>query len=215
MLKKYAKSLKDAGLDRLNISLNTLKEDRFKKITPCGNFSSVFEGIEESKKIGFNGTKINVVLIRGINDDEVLDFINLTKNEDITIRFIEFMPIGNAIEYFDKCYLDSNHILSTCPQLEKIADDGVSVVYKYPGFIGKIGLIKPISDKFCKFCNRIRITSDCKLRLCLHNDYSIDLKGKSREDLKKVIKNGIMKKFYSHNIDDKVFSNTNMNEIGG
>ena len=153
--------------------------------------------------------------MKSINDDEIKDFVELTRVENIIVRFIEYMPIGAAIKNFDKYYMPSNVVLSTCPDLKKIKDDGVSLLYKCDGYKGSVGLIKPVSDKFCSTCNRIRLTSDCMLRFCLHNSKSVSLKGLHKEELIDTIKKSICLKPYSHQFEKGLFLTKEMNTIGG
>lgn len=214
LLAPIAQDLKNAGVDRINISLNTLKKDKFSTITPTGNFDDVIDGFNEAKKV-FDNIKLNVVLMKGINDDEIRDFVELTRTEPITVRFIEFMPIGMASAQFEKRFIPSSSVLSGVKGLVKIKDDGVSQLYKLDNAVGRVGLINPVSCKFCSKCNRLRLTDDGKLRMCLHSDYAVNLKGLSDKDVDNAIKEAISKKPYSHHFEDGLYAQTLMNNIGG
>jgi len=220
LLSKYAGELKEAGLNRVNISLDTLKKDKYKDITRGGDISEVFKGIEAAKKNGLFPIKMNVVLIRGFNSDEIDDFVDMTIKEDIEIRFIELMPFGqNAYEYSENKYISNEEILKSMPQLEKTEDKSSRVCkyYRMPKAKGKIGLISPTSGKFCDKCNRIRITSDAKIKPCLHSNEEIDIRemvidGYSYEEILKVAMNN---KPEMHKLDERIFTSREMNRIGG
>lgn len=220
LLEKYAKELKDAGLDRVNISLDTLNEDKYKDITRGGDLNRVFRGIEQAKKAHLTPIKLNTVLIGGFNDDEIEDFVYLTSKEKIDVRFIELMPIGEASDWANKKFVSNEEVLKRVKELKKIKTDDLSspaVYYKLPNGKGKIGIINPISCKFCEYCNRIRLTSSGKLKLCLHSDREIDLKSALRngENLKNIISDAIEQKPESHHLEDGKYIIKNMNQIGG
>lgn len=217
LLSQFAKELKSAGVSRLNISLDTLNEEKFKEITNTDCLNNVLNGIYCAQSQGFDDIKINVVLIDSFNIDEINDFVLLTKDNDITIRFIELMPIG-ATKYWEKSkFVGADIVLQKCPELSRVSFDGVSELYEVEGYKGKIGLIRPVSNKFCSLCNKIRITSDGKIKTCLHSDDEFNLSGLSDKELKEVILEAITNKPYSHNISSVCFSSTKrfMNQIGG
>lgn len=220
LLKKYAKKLKDAGLNRVNISLDTLNKEKFKEITRGGNLLEVLDGIEEAKKVGLTPIKINTVLIGDFNTDEIEDFVYITKDEEIDVRYIELMPIGEASDWAEKKFVSNDMILDTVKQLKKVqASDPSSpaVYYKLPNGKGKVGIINPISCKFCDACNRIRLTSHGKLKLCLHSDEEIDFKDilRSGGNLEKAIKEAILKKPEEHHLEEGKYIIKNMYQIGG
>lgn len=220
LLKEYAKPLKEAGLNRVNISLDTLNKEKYKTITRGGDLSKVLEGIEEAKKVGLQPIKINTVLIGGFNDDEVLDLINITRDEYIDVRFIELMPIGQASNWAVEKFISNNKVLETAKTLIPVDREDISspaTYYKLPGAKGKVGIINPITCKFCEHCNRIRMTSTGKLKLCLHSNSEIDLKSSLRngEDLEEIILKSILKKEESHHLEDGNYITRNMNQIGG
>lgn len=220
LLKEYAQSLKDAGLNRLNISLDTLKPDKYKEITRGGDLSKVFEGIKEAKRVGLEPIKINTVLIGDFNDDEILDLINITKEDYIDVRFIELMPIGEAADWAKEKFISNEKILEVAKDLIPVEREDISspaVYYKLPDGKGKVGIINPITCKFCEYCNRIRLTSTGKLKTCLHSNMEVDLREALRKemDLEKLIIDSIYKKEESHHLEDGNYITRNMNQIGG
>lgn len=215
LLKDMAKDLFDAGVDRLNISLDTLKKDKFERITRGGNLDDVLEGIKEAKRVGFKNIKINVVLIGGFNDDEIADFAKFAKKEELVVRFIELMPIGQGKEMSRSSFVSNDLILKSIPELIKTKDDGVSIEYSFKDSKGKIGLISPLSNSFCKYCSRIRLTSDGKIKPCLHSSLEIPTNGLNGDDLVETIKKAIRLKPEKHHLETGSDSKDNMNEIGG
>lgn len=220
MLKKYAKELKNAGLNRVNISLDTLNPKKYSHITRGGDIKNVLEGIEEAKKVGLTPIKLNVVLIKGFNEDEIEDFVNLTRDENIDVRFIELMPIGQVCQWSLNRYLSNNTVLEKCSYLERIesADKASpAVYYKLKNGKGRVGLINPISCKFCSNCNRMRLTADGKIKACLHSDEEIDIMKYLRQDMdiSEILKNIIKDKPKEHNLEDGSYIKRNMMAIGG
>lgn len=220
LLKKYAKELKEAGLDRVNISLDTLNRDKYKEITRGGSLEKVLEGIEIAKEVGLTPIKINTVLIGGFNDSEIEDFINLTIYDDIDVRFIELMPIGEAQDFSEDNFISNDLIIERNPELiQVIKADKASPAnyYKHPDAKGKIGIINPISCKFCSNCNRIRLTSTGKLKLCLHSNREIDLRSPIRngDNIRDLLIDSILSKEKEHKLEDKEYISRNMNQIGG
>lgn len=220
LLKKYAKDLKEAGLNRVNISLDTLNPKKYSHITRGGNINEVLEGIEEAKKVGLTPIKLNVVLIKDFNEDEIEDFVNLTKDQEIDVRFIELMPIGQVCQWSLNRYLSNSVVLEKCHYLEKIESKDKSspaVYYKMENGKGRVGLINPISCKFCSNCNRIRLTADGKIKSCLHSDNEIDLMKPLREgiDISETLKDIIKDKPKEHNLEEGSYIKRNMMAIGG
>ena len=217
LLSTYAVGLMKAGVSRINISLDTLKKDKFKRITGTDNFDRVIESIKFAESIGFDNIRINVVLIGGFNDDEIIDFIELTKDNSYFIRFIELMPIGASNKFDKSSFISSDVVLSADERLKKISNNGVAEVYKIDGYKGCVGLIRPMTNKFCAQCNRIRVTADGKLKTCLHSNDETDLRGLSGCNLEESIKKAISQKPLSHNLETSCFRETSrfMNEIGG
>ncbi|MBC3888312.1 GTP 3',8-cyclase MoaA [Acetobacterium paludosum] len=221
LLPKYAKELKKAGLTRVNISLDTFDPDKYHQITRWGHIEDVLAGIEAAKEVGMHPIKINTVLIKGFNDDEIGSFVNFTKDHEVDIRFIELMPLGESISFAENKYLSNDEVLRQVPELQPVVEldkSGPAIYYRLPGAKGKVGLINPISKHFCKECNRIRVTSDGKIKPCLHSDFEIDIvalrkEGKSYEE---ILKQAIGEKPEQHHIDENEKQLLrNMNEIGG
>lgn len=207
-------TLKKAGLKRINFSLDTMNRDKFTEITRRGEIDSTINAINKAIEMGFI-VKINVVVIGGFNDSEIEDFINLTKDNDIEVRFIELMPIGIAADWDQKSFVSTESLIKDY-RLEEVSSDGVARLYQIPGFKGKIGLISPMSCKFCSTCNRMRLTADGKLKPCLHSFDEINLKGLSYEEIDKAIESAIFNKPRAHNLnEEKSHSLRNMNKIGG
>lgn len=220
LLKDYADRLKKAGVDRVNISLDTMNKDKFRKITRCGNLDDVLEGIRAAKEAKLLPIKINVVLIGGFNDDEMQDFINLTIRDEIEVRFIELMPIGEAAGWSKECFISGQEVLNRIPNLIPLPFKGhgsVARMFKLPNSKGKVGLISPVSNHFCTYCNRIRVTPDGKLKSCLHSSQEIALRGADPKELEDLLIQGMLLKPLRHNIGTVHVSETprNMNEIGG
>lgn len=214
LLPQMAAELRSAGVRRLNISLDTLRPTRFAYMTRTGCLEDVLRGIEAAEREGFTDTKLNVVLVRGFNDDEIGDFVELTRERPIEVRFIELMPIGPGAQ---GGFLPSGAVLETCPELESADTDGVARRFRLPGGAGLVGLIEPMSHRFCSDCNRIRVTADGKLKPCLHSDQEIPLRGLAGEALRRAIQDGIRSKPQRHHMAETGHSGSrrDMNEIGG
>lgn len=222
LLKTLARPLKEAGLDRLNISLDSLKPDRFREITRGGVLGEVLSGIEESLLVGFQPVKINVVLQKGFNTDEISDFARMTLEKPLHIRFIEFMSREAAEEsrfFSNEATLE---VLRELGRLEPVSDEsgaGPASYYQYAGAPGKIGLISPISHKFCATCNRIRLTSEGRLILCLGSPEFLDVKrllreGIGDEELREQIVHAIQGKPSGHEFGSSGIARE-MSSIGG
>ncbi|MEW6570575.1 MAG: GTP 3',8-cyclase MoaA [Nitrospirota bacterium] len=186
-LAQYAEELADAGLDRVNISLDSLKPERYKEITRGGVIEFVLRGIEASEKAGLAPIKINMVPIRGINDDEIAEFAKITLTSPYQVRFIEFMPFGTEDMWNKERFISSEEIKSIVEQIgnlipAKMRKSGPARYFRFDGAAGVIGFISPISNHFCKECNRLRLTADGKLRPCLFSETEIDLKPALRDN---------------------------------
>ncbi len=209
LLKKYAKGLKEAGLNRVNVSLDTLNEAKYGEITRGGHLSSVLEGMEEAKKVGLLPLKINVVLIGGFNDEEIRDFVGLTVDEAVDVRFIELMPIGQAAGWAKTNFIANDTVREQIPELIPIYTGDRSSpakYYKLPNGKGKVGLINPISSHFCKYCNRLRLTADGRLKPCLHSNQEVDVKLALRSgvrDLRDIMERAILAKPAQHTLNDQ------------
>jgi len=225
LLKDQAAGLKNAGLKRINISLDSLKSERFNKITGRDKLPAVMEGIEEAGRVGLAPVKINVVVMRGVNDDELLDFARLT-TDGWNVRFIELMPILNkglqqpefvsAKEMWDT--ISSLGELRPCSPLE---GNGPASYYQLPGATGTIGFITPVSEHFCFKCNRLRLTADGKLLPCLLASEEIDLRsplrgGASAEEIGQLILRAVAAKPEGHKVSQGVVSQKRlMTQVGG
>ncbi|MBM4056023.1 MAG: GTP 3',8-cyclase MoaA [Planctomycetes bacterium] len=182
-LKDYAKILREIAVFRLNISLDSIQEEKFKQITRGGNLKDVLDGIEEVLKLKFKNTKINVVAMKGINDDEFEDFARLTLERNLEVRFIEYMAMNKSTLASGDMFIPSadiihaiekNHELIPLPK--PALGSGAARIYKMKGALGTIGFVSAVSQPFCDSCNRLRLTSEGKLRSCLLSGGEVDLK---------------------------------------
>ena len=170
-----------AGVQRLNVSLDSLRPERFEKITRGGDLKEVLKGLDTAIQVGFPPPKINIVAMRGINDDEIFDFVDLTHTLGSSIRFIEYMPTLNEADW-QKRWISGDEILAQIASqyplehVDKGAYAGPSTDYRIPGASGTIGFITAVSNHFCEQCNRIRVTSTGRAKSCLFSEDSIDLK---------------------------------------
>jgi len=211
LLGRYAAELKSAGLRRVNISLDTLKQDKFKFITrTTNNLDDVLEGIEVAKSVGLNPVKLNMVVMSGVNDDELLDFAAKTVNEGWHVRFIEFMPVTSQ-STITSPFLSVSDMRKRLEQLGELepclpsVGNGPAKYFRLPQAKGTIGFITPVSEHFCFHCNRLRLTADGKLRPCLLSEDEIDLKqplrnGISLAGLKLLIEEAVAKKPLQHHL---------------
>lgn len=207
-------SLKEYGISRINFSLDTLDREKFRLITGSDKLEEVQRTIDKAIELGFK-VKINAVLIKGFNDKEIADFVELTRDSDIEVRFIELMPIGADLDFDKNNYKENLHILDGYSRKD-LGFDGVARTFTIEGHKGRVGLISPLSHKFCKDCNRIRLTADGKLKACLHSREEISIKGLSLEEKKKIIRESIYKKPKSHRIGDFGSESVRtMSSIGG
>lgn len=213
LLPKFAQSLKASGVERVNISLDTLRPEKYSYITRGGNINDVLRGIESAIQTGFR-VKINAVMIRGFNDDEIQNMAEMTRNHDIDIRFIELMPM---IESFADGFIPARKIFDSLPDIEPLESDGVAKIYRLKNAKGRIGFISPISESFCDSCNRIRLTADGYLKPCLHSPAEIFIRHKTKDEIKSLIINAIMSKPERHNLNANHITESlrAMNRIGG
>lgn len=216
LLPDLAAPLRAAGVDRLNISLDTLRPERFAQMTRLGQLSDVLEGIRAAEDAGFRDLKFDTVLIGGFNDDEIADFAALTRDHPWEMRFIELMPMGPCAGWDRSCFLSADTVLERLPELEQIESCGVARRYRLPGAKGTIGLISPVSHDFCADCRRIRVTADGKLKGCLHSAEELPLRGLHGGALEAAIRRGIEQKPARHHLSErKSDTPRNMNQIGG
>ncbi len=198
-LQKYALPLREAGVRRINISLDSLKADRFKSLTRIGELETVLRGITAAKAAGFERIKINAVILKGRNEDEVIDLVNYVRDQQLDISFIEEMPLGLIDEHNrELSFCSSDEIrkqIDAVYPLTPTTEDtgGPSRYYQMAGTESRIGFISPHSHNFCHLCNRVRVTAEGRLLLCLGNEHSVDLRavlrreGSTLEDLKNTI----------------------------
>ena len=227
-LGRLATPLKAAGLDRVNISIDSLDPAKFKRITRWGNVKDVLTGIDAAEAAGMLPIKLNAVVIRGFNEDDVVSLAALTREHAWHMRFIEVMPFGDVAEF------QQASIVTTAEMMQRIQDalgplipanggklDGEARMWQLAGAPGQIGFISPVSEPFCASCNRVRLTADGTLRLCLLKDGELDLKtpvraGARAEDLLDIMRAAIYRKPWGHELGAGVIPmNRIMSEIGG
>ncbi|MFO8144024.1 MAG: GTP 3',8-cyclase MoaA [Dehalococcoidales bacterium] len=227
LLGRYAADLKRAGLKRVNVSLDSLRSDRFRYITRSNyDVSDVLRGIDAAFAVGLVPVKINVVVMAGINDDEIIDFARKTIEEGWNVRFIEFM-LTAGVAHDPARFVPVAEIkkrLAKMGVLEPVSfhsGNGPARYFRFPGSTGTIGFITPVSEHFCFQCNRLRLTSDGKLRPCLLSDYEIDLKeplrsGMSSSVLKELIELAVRSKPLRHHITGgRLLKGRPMTQVGG
>ncbi len=215
-LGRLAPELKRAGVSRLNVSLDTLLPERFQRLTGHDCLGEVLHGIEAAQRQGFDRIKLNVVLMAGINEDEIPNLIAFGGKRALDVRFIELMPIGPCAAFAQSHYLPAEAVLEACPELRPAGRDGVAQLYALPGGAGRVGLIRPISHKFCAQCSRIRIDSGGTLRPCLHSTDGVPLRGLRGRELEDAIRAGIQSKPRGHALSAGAVCQTQtMYQIGG
>lgn len=229
LLKKFALPLKQAGLQRINISLDTLRSDRYRQITRGGQLDEVLAGVKSAELAGLSPVKINVVMLRDFNFDEINDFARMSIDSPFEIRFIEFMPFETSTITARERFVSSREVLDIIggnfPLEQSPRASGVSSParqYKIAGARGRIGLISPLTDHFCHLCNRLRITPDGKLRTCLLSDSMVDVKavlrgGGAEEEVADLFRRSVSVKPERHELtlsEWKKCSST-MSRIGG
>ena len=216
-LAEYAARLKSAGLDRLNVSLDTLDPEKFRRITRIGELRDTLDGLDAARRAGFERIKLNTVLMGGVNDDEIAEIAALAKDGAFDVRFIELMPIGECTDWDRRRFLPAERVLEYLPKGERVPSDGVAELWRPAGFRGTVGLIRPLSHRFCADCDRIRVTADGCLKPCLHSAREIPLRGKHGEALVRTIAEGMQTKPREHHLADGHASESRrgMNRIGG
>ena len=228
LLAEYAGALAGAGLRRINVSLDTLKPERFAYITRRDKFKEVWAGIEAALSHGLQPVKVNVVVIHGFNDDEIKDFARLSLAYPLHVRFIEYMPMGHGEEWQNKAVIPSPQIMEEIRELGDLRhgsheeNDGPAQRYYLAGGQGEIGFISPISSHFCTQCNRLRLTPEGRIRTCLFSDEEIDLRGQLRgagtaEQIEEALHQALRAKPEGHRIGDIRFKKCQrgMHAIGG
>ena len=224
LLPRYAEQLARAGLSRVNISLDSLRPERFREITRLGSLDETLSGIAAAQEAGLVPIKLNAVVMRGINDDEVADLAAMARN-GFQVRFIEWMPIGTSSEDFNSRYVSGDEVRARIEEslgpLEPLREEGPARVYRLSDSShGQIGFISTFSSPFCATCNRIRLTADGKIRPCLLSPIEVDVKGPLRggatdEEIRKLIIEGIDRKPLGHGTASDAPRDRQMSQIGG
>ncbi|MBQ8237641.1 MAG: GTP 3',8-cyclase MoaA [Oscillospiraceae bacterium] len=219
LLPRMAKDLREAGVKRLNLSLDTLDPAKYAYITRIGTLEDFWTGFHAALDAGFEKVKINAVLIGGFNDDEILSLAELTRQYPVDMRFIEMMPMYDSGDFREASFVPYTRVLEALPHAQAVpADGGVAKLYRLPGAMGNIGLISPLNAHFCGTCNRIRLTADGKIKPCLHSADEYSLKGLDFDGMKAELEKAIWNKPQWHGDLDAVNrskAGRNMNQIGG
>jgi cyclic pyranopterin phosphate synthase len=226
LLSRYAQQLAEAGLRRVNISLDSLRPGRFRRITRLGRLEETLEGHRAALAAGLRPVKVNTVVLRGLNDDEVVDFARLTLEPDWHVRFIEVMPLGDGVCWSGDGVVPSAEIRACIEQalgpLTGVRGEGAGPAryYRLPGAAGTIGFISPVTEHFCHACNRLRLTSDGRLLPCLLSDAFIDLrtplrKGADDAQLRDLFQQAIVAKPRGHRLEQALPECLPMSRIGG
>ncbi len=219
LLPALAVPLREAGVTRLNISLDTLDRKKYAYITRGGALDDAWAGIEAALSAGFQKVKLNAVLIGGFNDEEIAALAELTKRYPLDVRFIEMMPMYNSGDFDETAFLPCEKVLEVLPELAAVEPDGgVAQLYQLPGAMGRVGLIRPVNAHFCGSCNRIRLTADGKIKPCLHSAEEYNIKGLDFTGMRSVMEQAIQRKTEWHgemSFKKRSHAGRNMNQIGG
>ena len=219
LLPQLEKPLKEAGVKRLNLSLDTLDPQKYAYITRVGRLDTFLAGLDAAFEAGFEKIKINAVLIGGFNDKEIVTLAELTKRYPVDMRFIEMMPMYDSGDFDETAFIPYTRVLDALPEAVPVEHDGgVAKLYRLPGAKGNIGLISPVSAHFCGACNRIRLTADGKIKPCLHSADEYSLKGLDLDGMRKALEEAIWNKPAWHGDLDALHrsqAGRNMNQIGG
>ncbi len=217
LLKDFALELKEAGLHRVNVSLDSLDAARFKKLTRGDSLSDVLAGIDTALEVGLKPVKMNMVVIKDFNDDEIMDFANISKKKELHVRFIEYMPFDTAEGWQKEKCITSKAIKETVEKAEKLypiknkgTGAGPARRFRFKGAPGEVGFISPVSEHFCGDCNRLRLTADGKLRTCLFSDSEIDIRsalrdGSTDEAVEALLFKAVGEKPIGHQINENIF----------
>ena len=226
-LAEMAQPLREAGLTRVNVSIDSLNPEKFRQMTRGGDFARVWAGIEAAERVGFSPMKLNAVVVRGLNDDEVVDIARLTVERAWQLRFIEMMPLAGVGELAEQSVVPTTEIIGRLEQaygpLEFVGWFGSDPArtYRIPGSQGTLGFISSITEPFCSTCNRMRLTADGKLHLCLLRDNELDLRGALRngasdEDLSALVRQAVWLKPWGHGLPEGIKPTLRgMSELGG
>jgi cyclic pyranopterin phosphate synthase len=240
LLERHAEALAHAGLRRVNVSLDTLRPDRFERITRLGQIGDVWRGLEAAERAGLAPIKLNAVIVRGMNDDELSDFAALTLDHSWHVRFIELMPIANEGDWGEQSPPPGDRLVTaqemqlrlaaglgeqftTAVTLDshEVPGNGPARIVRLPGARGTLGFITPVSQHFCPTCNRLRLTADGKLRPCLLSDGEVDVigalrSGATERELQGLLQQAVRNKPEGHRLDDEVTPRERvMAQIGG
>lgn len=219
LLPDLAQELREAGVRRINFSLDTLNPEKYAHITRLGTLEQALKGLEAALKAGFEKLKINAVLIGGFNGDEIPALARLTEQYPVDVRFIEFMPMEGSREFGQEAMLPCSAVLEALPELvPQPSDGGVAKLYRLPEGQGCIGLISPLSSHFCGSCNRLRLTADGKLKPCLHSPGEYPIKGLDFAGMREAMKAAILAKPACHGVltaEERSPAGRTMNQIGG
>ena len=227
-LARYAHDLRLAGLKRVNVSLDTLQEDKYTHITRGGRLADALAGIESAEREGLVPLKINTVVLRGFNDDEIVDIARLTLQRPWHVRFIELMPLNGNIQGFEQSYMPTEAVrevivkaLGELEPVQPVHGSGPAAYYRLAEAVGTIGFITPVSEHFCAQCNRLRLTADGRLRPCLLSDREIDLRAVLRQganlaEIQELLRQAILAKPAGHQLQQHILPGGRvMSEIGG
>lgn len=211
LLAEQIPQLAAAGLKRVNVSLDTLRADRFEEIARRPGLDLVLRGLDAAIAMGLGPVKLNCVVMRGRNDDELADFAALTRERAVFVRFIEVMPVHENLELARDAYVPSDEVLERIAQshgLEPVpgpGGNGPARYFAFPGALGAVGVISPLSHDYCDRCNRVRLTADGRLRLCLFGDHALDLRtplraGATTAELTDLLRSGMLIKPARHHL---------------
>jgi cyclic pyranopterin phosphate synthase len=228
LLSRIARQLADAGLKRVNVSLDTLNPEKFKRLTRWGKLEDVWKGIQAAEEAGLTPIKLNAVVVKGYNEPDVVDLARLTLQHPWQIRFIEMMPFAGATD------IQTGQVITAAEIQERIEDslgdmqvandgklDGEARLFRLPNAKGDVGFISTVTNPFCASCTRARLTADGRLRLCLLREKEVDLltplrAGATLDDLRQIILDGVWEKPWGHGLEEGVIPlNRVMNQIGG
>jgi cyclic pyranopterin phosphate synthase len=228
LLPRLARPLAQAGLQRVNISLDSLDPDKFQTLTRWGSLEDVWKGIQAAEEAGLTPIKINAVVVRGYNESDMVDLVQLTMNHPWQVRFIEMMPFGENIKFQQRQLFTAAEMHASVEakfgSLETVNGgdlDGEAHIFRLPKAIGDVGFISSVSSPFCYSCTRARLTADGRLRLCLLRESEVDLltplrAGENMGDLRQLILDGLWNKPWGHGLADGIIArNREMSEIGG
>lgn len=228
MLKALAQPLREAGLQRVNVSIDTLDEHKFKRLTRWGSVEDVWEGIQAAEQAGLAPVKLNAVVVRGYNEEDVVDLAALTQTRPWQMRFIEMMPFGDVADFQQHQVVKAEEMrarieaaLGPLTPVDGGKLDGEARLYHLPKALGDVGFISSVSEPFCAACTRARLTADGKLRMCLLRDYEMDLltplrAGATDADLRDLVRQAVWHKPWGHGLAHNLVPlNRVMSEIGG